>query len=155
MTAKHSIGATVTACSQEKKPNEMPAMLPNAKCGNRAVPPETGYMPPSSAWTSARMMTMTPAMTQASRAARAGRLRGEERAEEPAGADDRGLGRPGGADQAHFPFQADVGGYVLHVAPAASVLLAMLDPFSDRAPQGCHPRVGSSRYAGERCVCAK
>ena len=44
MTAKHSIGATVTACSQEKKPNEMPATLPNAKCGNRAVPPETGYM---------------------------------------------------------------------------------------------------------------
>ena len=29
-------------------------------------------------------------------------------------------------------------------APTASVLLAMLDPFSDRAPQGCHPRVGSS-----------
>ncbi len=69
MTAKHSIGATVTACSQEKKPNEMPAAPPNAKCGNRAVPPDTGYMPPSSAWTSARMTTMTPAMTQPSRAA--------------------------------------------------------------------------------------
>ena len=25
MTAKHSTGATVTACSQEKKPKEMPA----------------------------------------------------------------------------------------------------------------------------------
>ena len=48
MTAKHSIGATVTACSQEKKPNEMPATLPNAKCGKRAVPPATGYIAPSS-----------------------------------------------------------------------------------------------------------
>ena len=69
MTAKHSIGATVTACSQEKKPNEMPATLPNAKCGNRAVPPATGYIAPSSECTSARMMTMTPAITQPSRAA--------------------------------------------------------------------------------------
>ena len=69
ITAKHSIGATVTACSQEKKPNEMPAMLPNAKCGNLAVPPETGYIPPSSACTRARMTTMTPAMTQPSKAA--------------------------------------------------------------------------------------
>ena len=64
ITAKHSIGATVTACSQEKKPNEMPATLPNAKCGNLAVPPETGYIPPSSACTRARMMTAIPAMTQ-------------------------------------------------------------------------------------------
>ena len=54
----------MTACSQEKKPNEMPAMLPNAKCGNLAVPPETGYIAPSSAWTRARMMTTTPAMIQ-------------------------------------------------------------------------------------------
>ena len=28
----------------------MPATLPNAKCGNRAVPPDTGYIAPSSAW---------------------------------------------------------------------------------------------------------
>ena len=49
MTAKHSIGATVTACSQEKKPNEMPATLPNARCGNRPAPPATGYIAPSSA----------------------------------------------------------------------------------------------------------
>src|ERR1700727_3432694 len=69
MTAKHSIGATVPACTQEKKPNEMPATLPNAKCGNLAVPPATGYIPPSSAWTRARTMTMTPAMPQASNAA--------------------------------------------------------------------------------------
>ncbi len=69
ITAKHSIGATQTACSQEKKPNDAPAMLPNAKCGNLAVPPDTGYMPPSSACTSARTMTMTPAIPQARRAA--------------------------------------------------------------------------------------
>ena len=64
MTAKTSMGATVTACSQEKKPNDMPATLPNARCGNRAVPPATGNMPPSSAWTSARMMTQTAPMIQ-------------------------------------------------------------------------------------------
>ncbi len=44
MNAKHSIGAIVTACTYEKKPNPMPATLPNAKCGNLAVPPETGYI---------------------------------------------------------------------------------------------------------------
>src|SRR5580700_2817117 len=69
ITAKHSIGATETACSQEKKPNDMPATLPNAKCGNLAVPPATGYIPPSSACTSASTMTITPAITQDSRAA--------------------------------------------------------------------------------------
>ena len=47
----------------------MPATLPNAKCGNLAVPPETGYIAPSSAWQSARTITMTPAMTQARTAA--------------------------------------------------------------------------------------
>ena len=47
----------------------MPATLPNAKCGNLAVPPETGYIAPSSAWHSARTMTMTPAMTQSRTAA--------------------------------------------------------------------------------------
>ena len=40
----------------------------------------------------------------------AGGLSGEERAEEPAGADDRGFGRPGGADETHFPFQAHISG---------------------------------------------
>src|SRR6266851_6551366 len=63
------MGATVTAWTQEKKPNEIPATLPNAKCGNLAVPPETGYIPPSSACTRARMMTATPPMTQPSKAA--------------------------------------------------------------------------------------
>src|SRR5215475_4482479 len=65
MNAKHSIGAMVTACTYEKNPNPTPATLPNAKCGNLAVPPETGYIAPSSACASARMMTTTPAMSQA------------------------------------------------------------------------------------------
>jgi len=37
--------------------------------GNLAVPPATGYMAPSSAWTSAMMTTIAPAIAQASRAA--------------------------------------------------------------------------------------
>src|SRR5712691_9110713 len=69
MNAKHSIGAIVTACTYEKKPNPMPATLPNAKCGNLAVPPETGYMAPSSAWQRARRITTTPAMSQSRTAA--------------------------------------------------------------------------------------
>src|SRR5712692_10299251 len=64
MNAKHSTGAIVTACMYEKKPKLMPATLPNAKCGNLAVPPETGNMAPSSAWQRARRMTTTPAMAQ-------------------------------------------------------------------------------------------
>src|SRR5262249_27655871 len=51
------------------KPNPTPAPLPNAKCGKRAVPPETGYIAPSSAWARARTMTTTPAMTQSRTAA--------------------------------------------------------------------------------------
>src|SRR5260221_13227869 len=43
----------------------MPAPAPNARCGNRAVPPATGYIPPSSAWTSARTMMIAPAATHA------------------------------------------------------------------------------------------
>src|SRR6266436_3052769 len=69
MNAKHSTGAMVTACTYEKKPNEIPATLPNAKCGNLAVPPETGYIPPSSAWQSARRMIMTAGMIQSTTAA--------------------------------------------------------------------------------------
>src|SRR5690349_24933322 len=46
----------------------MPATLPNAKCGNLAVPPETGYIAPGSAWERARTMTTTAAMIQASQA---------------------------------------------------------------------------------------
>jgi hypothetical protein len=69
MKAKHSMGAIVTACMWEKNPNPTPATLPNAKCGNLAVPPETGYIAPSSAWHRARMMITTPAMSQAMTAA--------------------------------------------------------------------------------------
>src|SRR6202012_4019019 len=65
MTAKHSIGATVTAWSQEKKPKDVPATAPNAKWGNRAVPPATGYIAPSSAGIRPRTTTATPPMTQA------------------------------------------------------------------------------------------
>src|SRR5215469_4439551 len=43
----------------------MPAPAPYARCGNRAVPPATGYMPPSSACTSARRMTATAPRIQA------------------------------------------------------------------------------------------
>src|SRR5215467_60516 len=68
MNAKHSIGAIVTACIYAKKPNPMPATLPNAKCGNLAVPPETGYIAPSSAWERAKTMTMIAATIQASQA---------------------------------------------------------------------------------------
>ena len=150
MTAKHSIGATVTACSQEKKPNEMPATLPNAKCGNRAVPPDTGYIAPSSACTRARMMMTTPAMIHASRAAApaacAARNAPNSQPEPMIEVSDAQVApiRP----MSRFR-PTSVG--VTAVAPTDSVLLAMLDPFSDRAPWGgCHPRVGSSRYAGER-----
>ncbi len=37
----------------EKNPNGDAPTPPNARCGNRAVPPATGYVAPSSAWTSA------------------------------------------------------------------------------------------------------
>jgi hypothetical protein len=63
MTASTSIGATVTACSHENHPNEAPAAPPKAMCGNRAVPPATGYMAPSSACTSASKRIATPPTT--------------------------------------------------------------------------------------------
>ena len=40
-------------------------MPPNAMCGNRAVPPATGNIAPSSACTNARISTATPPMIQA------------------------------------------------------------------------------------------
>ena len=55
----------MTACSQENQPYDAPAAPPNAKCGKRAVPPETGYMAPSSACSNARMMMATAAINQA------------------------------------------------------------------------------------------
>src|ERR1700743_848110 len=114
MTANASIGATVTACSHEKKPNEMLAPSPKARCGNRAVPPATGYMPPSSACTSARIMMATApisqAMTEAAPmrwAAPEERRRGEG-AQQPSGADNRGLGGPGGPDQPDLTLKPDI-----------------------------------------------
>src|SRR5215212_8650963 len=49
------MGATVTAPIHTAHPITNPARLPNAKCGYRLDPPATGYMLPSSAWTSARI----------------------------------------------------------------------------------------------------
>src|SRR5919108_4332554 len=63
MTAITSIGATVAAWSHENHPNEAPTAPPNATCGNRAVPPATGYMAPSSAWTSASIRIAIAPMT--------------------------------------------------------------------------------------------
>src|SRR5215207_1621029 len=48
------MGATVTAPTQTAHPIKNPARLPKEKCGYRVDPPATGYMLPSSAWTSAR-----------------------------------------------------------------------------------------------------
>jgi len=42
MLASTSIGAIVTACSHAAQPAVKPARVPNAKYGNRAVPPATG-----------------------------------------------------------------------------------------------------------------
>ena len=127
------MGATVTACSQEKKPNEMPATLPNAKCGNLAVPPDTGYIPPSSAWTSARMMTMMPAMTQPIRAA----VPAAWAANSAPNSQPDPMIEVSDAQVAPIRpisrFRPTSAGFVT-ATPVVSV--AMLDPFSDRAPQG-------------------
>src|ERR1700684_2649751 len=50
------------------KPNPVPATLPKAKCGNRAVRPETGYIQPTSSCTSARMTILTRARPEATSA---------------------------------------------------------------------------------------
>ncbi len=42
MAASISNGASATACNQDAQPAANPAMPPNAKYGNRAVPPVTG-----------------------------------------------------------------------------------------------------------------
>src|SRR5215510_6711052 len=59
------MGAGGRGCSQVGNAKGMAPTLPKAKGGTLAVPPDTGYMPPSSAWTRARMMMQTPPMTQA------------------------------------------------------------------------------------------
>ena len=61
------------------------------------------------------------------------RLRSVERTEQPAGSDDRCLGRPGGADQPQFPFKPDVS-WACDGDPTS---FSCHDrSFSDRAPQG-------------------
>src|SRR6266516_156814 len=63
MAASTSIGAIVTACSHAAQPAVKPASAPNAKYGNRAVPPATGYADPSSAWINANTISIAAAST--------------------------------------------------------------------------------------------
>src|SRR5713101_3591866 len=133
MNAKHSIGAIVTACTYEKKPNPMPATLPNAKCGNLAVPPETGYIAPSSAWQRARTMTMIPAMIQASTAAPptacAAKSAPNSQPEPMIDVSD--------AQVAPISPSSRLKPTSVGAATATpEVSVAMCHPFSDRAPQG-------------------
>src|SRR5215210_6979402 len=58
------IGATVTPPSHTAHPITNHARLPNAKCGYRVDPPATGYIPPSSACTSARTIITAAPITQ-------------------------------------------------------------------------------------------
>src|SRR3954463_8766218 len=58
------MGATVAACRKENQPKDAPAAPPKAYGGNRADPPDTGYIPPSSACTRARTSIATPPITQ-------------------------------------------------------------------------------------------
>src|SRR3954453_1282816 len=58
------MGATVAACRKENQPKDAPAAPPRGECGNLAEPPDTGYIPPSSACTRARKRIATPPMTQ-------------------------------------------------------------------------------------------
>src|SRR6476620_3343104 len=61
MAASTSIGAISTACSQVDHPATKPASGPCEKYGNRPVPPATGYGVPSSAYTSAKTVSITAA----------------------------------------------------------------------------------------------
>src|SRR5690242_10869307 len=151
MNAKHSIGAIVTACTYEKNPNPMPATLPNAKCGNLAVPPETGYIAPSSAWASARMMTTTPAMSQARMAAPptacAAKSAPNSQPEPMIDVSDAQVAPISPSSRLR---PTSVG--VVTATPAVSA--AMCHPFSDHAPQGVPPAVRDPRRElGERLVC--
>src|SRR6266487_4548634 len=124
------------------KPNPMPAMLPKAKCGNLAVPPETGYIAPSSAWARARTMIMTPAMTQARMDApptASAANSGVNSQPEPMIDVSEAQVAPISPNSRLRP--TSVG--VVVVTPAASV--AMIDPFSDRAPQGYPPAARDPR----------
>jgi hypothetical protein len=58
------IGPTVTEPRKAIQPVVKPIRLPKAYCGKRALPPATGYMPPSSAWVRASNITAPPPSTQ-------------------------------------------------------------------------------------------
>jgi hypothetical protein len=58
------MGATATAPTHTIQPIVNPASLPKEKWGYRAEPPATGYMLPTSAWTSARIAMTTAPSTQ-------------------------------------------------------------------------------------------
>ena len=115
----------------------MPATLPNAKCGNLAVPPETGYIAPSSAWQSARMMTMTPAMAQARTAAPptacAANSAPNSHPEPMIEVSDAQVAPISPSSRLR---PTSVGWVTVTPGPAPDVSVAMIDPFSDRAPQG-------------------
>src|SRR6266516_1152751 len=153
MNAKHSTGAIVTACRYEMKPNPMPAMLPNAKCGNLAVPPETGYIAPSSAWQRARRMITTPAMAQAKTAAPptacAAKSAPNSQPEPMIDVSDAQVA-PISPSSRLKP--TSVGAAT--ATPEASV--AMCDPFSDRGPAGLATRgARSPPQPDERLVCVE
>ena len=115
----------------------MPATLPNAKCGNLAVPPETGYIAPSSAWQSARMITMTPAMaqarTEAPPTACAANSAPNSQPEPMIEVSDAQVAPISPSSRLR---PTSVGRVTVTPGPAPDVSVAMIDPFSDRAPQG-------------------
>src|SRR5215470_3894577 len=119
------------------KPNPMPATLPNAECGNLAVPPETGYIAPSSAWHRARTMMMAPAMTQARMDApptSVAAISGANSQPDPMMDVSDAQVAPISPSSRLRPTSAGV------VTPTPEVSVAMCDPFSDRAPQGLATR---------------
>src|SRR6476619_4389073 len=152
MNAKHSIGAIVTACTYEKNPNPMPATLPNAKCGNRAVPPETGYIAPSSAWAGARTLTTTPAMRQAMTwappTAWAAKSSPNGQPEPMIDVSDAQVAPISPSSRLR---PTSVG--VVTATPAVSA--AMCHPFSDRAHRDSHPRRELPAQPDERLVCVE
>src|SRR6516225_11091039 len=109
----------------------MPATLPQAKCGNLAVPPETGYIAPSSAWHRAKTMMTTPAMTQATTDAPPTAIAANSGVNsQPEPMIDVSDAQVAPTSPSSRLRPTSVG--VSTAAPAASV--AMCDLFSDRAP---------------------
>src|SRR6202042_3909125 len=111
----------------------MPATLPNAKCGNLAVPPETGYIAPIWAWHKARTMTTMPAMAQA-------RTEAPPPAWEAKSAPNSQPEPMIDVSDAHVapisPSSRLRPTSVGVATPTPAVSAAIIDLFSDRAPQG-------------------